>query len=320
MITLINRDRTLYDLEYRVADIVHEYQFTGKVDINTNAEGICLKRVKFYELLDYVCEKFKIEKKLINIYTVNALEEHDQYNIIIQPNHWILLTKQEIDTYYKIKNKQAELKTLSCFVGQVNWNRLILSSWLYNNFKDQCMLSFNYRNTDIDKLQSDLTMLNFYQSDALEEAVLFLKNTPIYVDELYHFKSTDINFKQHWHNVLNLTGFYDQIFIDLVVETYVMGHTFFPTEKTLRPIITKTPFIIMGPVNYLDNLKKLGFKTFGRWWDESYDFCEGVHRINEIKKIISYIMQWPQEKINQVLFEMSDVLEYNRNHYLTEKI
>ena len=59
--------------------------------------------------------------------------------------------------------------------------------------------------------------------------------------------------------------------MDIVVETYVSGQSFFPTEKTLRPIIAQTPFIVMGPKGYLANLRRMGFMTFGQWWDESYD-------------------------------------------------
>ena len=64
---------------------------------------------------------------------------------------------------------------------------------------------------------------------------------------------------------------YQKFLIDLVLETYATGATFFPTEKTLRPIIAKTPFIIFGPSGYLENMRRIGFKTFNNVIDESYD-------------------------------------------------
>jgi len=316
MISLVNRDREIYDLEYRVADIINEYQQTGKIDLDTNYEGLCLKRVKFYDVLDYLCDQFSIDKKKITIHTFNSLEKHDEYNIIVKTSHWLINTKSKVKKYYCPKIKKENLKTIGCFVGRVSWNRLILSSWLYKNYKDKCLISFNYNHTDVDKLCSDLTKINFYQADSIGDAVEFLKHTPILLDNLYHNKDSNITYSEHWKHVLNLLNYYDQIFLDLVVETYIMGNTFFPTEKTLRPIIAKTPFITLGPVNYLDNLRKLGFKTFSQWWDESYDYCEGIHRINEIKKVITNIMTWPQEKQQQVLKEMQGILDYNYNHYM----
>lgn len=314
MIYLVNRDRKIYDLEYRVADIISEYQTTGEVHISTNSEGISLHRADFYKVLDYVSDKFNIDKSKVYIHTVNILETHDKYNIISLPSNWWSEVRPHIDKFYTLTKKQSELKTLCSFMGRVNWHRLIMASWLYNRYQDQCLISFNYNHTDVDKVCSDLTEINFYQSDALEESVLFLKNCPLIVDDLYYNKV--VPYDEQWLNYLNPLTYYDRVFLDLVSETYIMGDTFFATEKTLRPIIAKTPFITVGPKNYLANLRQMGFKTFSRWWDESYDFCEGPLRILEIKKVITEIMLWPQERLQQTLQEMESVLEHNRTHYL----
>jgi len=47
--------------------------------------------------------------------------------------------------------------------------------------------------------------------------------------------------------------------------------TYYPTEKTLRPIVMKHPFIVLGPDNHLKNMRDQGFRTFGDFIDESYD-------------------------------------------------
>lgn len=317
MIELVNRDRKIYDLEYRVVDIVHEYQTIGEVHISTGGEGISLSRADFFDLLDYVCAKFNINKQKVYIHTFNILETHAEYNIVPTTSHWWYSVQPHIDKFYSPKSKSAELKTVCSFMGRVNWYRLIIASWMYNNYRDKCLMSFNYNHTDIDKKCSDLTEVNFYDSANLEEAVLFLKHCPIIIDDLYYNKV--VAYDDQWLNYLNPLNYYHDVFLDLVVETYVMGNTFFTTEKTLRPIIAKTPFIVVGPVNYLANLRVLGFKTFNQWWDESYDFCEGAHRLDEIKKVLADIFTWSQDKMHQVLIEMESVLEHNRNLYLGMK-
>jgi hypothetical protein len=304
MINLVNRDRTIYDLEYRVVDIIKEYQTTGKVEMSTNKEGICLDKAKFYELLDYICDKFNIDKSKITIYTHNFLESHCDYNIVKQQ---LLHFKKFVDIEFNT-NKSSDLKHMICLIGKINWNRMIIGSWLHCNFKDKIMMSFNYTHSDAEKLNSELTALNFYSEKDLEDAVLFLKHTPLTIDN--HFDAfNDAGFIAQYQ-VIN---YYNQIFLDLVCETYIMGETFFPTEKTFRPIKASTPFIVLGPKNYLQNLKSMGFKTFNQWWDESYDYCEGAHRIDEIKKVITIIMSWPQEKLQQTLIEMKDILNHNFN-------
>jgi len=314
MITLFNKDKVIYDLEYRIVDILEEYQRTGKIKISTNAEGICLNEVKFYDLLDYICEKFNIKKSDIIIYTANALEKHNEYIILTKKiNHWFELSRQSFPVDYR-SNKNKNLKTLGCFLGKINWNRTIIMSWLYNNYRDKSLLTFNYNHTDAEKINSGITDINFYMEDCLEEAVVFLKHTPLLLDNKYDAYE---NKNKELQAQYDLIEFYNQIFLDLVSETYIMGNTFFPTEKTFRPIIAKTPFIIMGPNGYLANFRALGFRTFDRWWSEDYDIYEGPNRIVEIKKILNEIFTWPQEKLQQILLEMQDILNYNYNHYMS---
>ena len=309
MITLINKDRFIYDLEYRILDIVEEYQTTGQVEISTNKEGICLDRVKFYDLLDYTCAKFNIDKSKVIIHTNNLLEKHDEYTIVIMPNNFIKnkpFNNLIPNSYIPFKSKQ--LRTIGCFVGRPMWNRIILISWLFDNFKEKCLLTCNYTASDSDKAYIRLDEVNFYYSDALEQVITFLKHTPMTLDLRY---DKLLEYDACYKGLFNLLNYYDQIFLDLVTETYVMGNTFFPTEKTTRPIVAKTPFIVMGPKNYLSNLRKMGFKTFNRWWNEDYDNYEGTRRVIEIQRLITNIMKWPQERLHTVLLEMEETLEHN---------
>ena len=103
----------------------------------------------------------------------------------------------------------------------------------------------------------------------------------------------------------------------MVIETYVSGISFFPTEKTLRPIIALTPFIVMGPRGYLENLKRIGFKTFSQWWDETYDDYSGYARIEKIKQVVNEICSWNNAKLHTVLTEMLEVLAHNKKHLQT---
>jgi hypothetical protein len=309
MINLINKDRFIYDLEYKSLDIIKEYVDTGQIEIIANNEGLCLEICGFYKFLDYLSDIFNIDKSKITIYTRNSLENHKFYNIKTLHNHWFNRTKKSIPNNYT-PTKDIKLKTIACFVGKINWNRLILLTYLNENFKEQSLITCHYRNEDAQKLQSELTELNFYASDELLNCIKFLNQCPLIIDD--EFDTYTIGPPEH----LTILQHYHKFFAELVIETYVMGNSFFPTEKTIRPIIAKTPFIVMGPTNYLNNLKKLGFKTFDRWWDESYDCVDGVERINQIKKIIETITSWSQERHQEVYYEMKDILEHNRNLYL----
>jgi hypothetical protein len=89
----------------------------------------------------------------------------------------------------------------------------------------------------------------------------------------------------------SLMRIYDQFQIEIVAETNTRGSTFFPTEKTVRPIMGSKPLIVFGPVDFLENLKKMGFHTFHKLWCEDYDRHEGVKRWNLMKKTIMHIVE-----------------------------
>jgi hypothetical protein len=142
----------------------------------------------------------------------------------------------------------------------------------------------------------------------LSSVTEFIKYCPIVLGE--GFINYTIGPPTHY----NIIHQYKNIFADLVVETYVSGTSFFPTEKTLRPIIARTPFIIMGPAGYLGNLKRMGFKTFNNWWDESYDNYSDYNRLRQIKLVLENIFKLNNDDLHSLLLNMQDTLEYNRNH------
>lgn len=89
----------------------------------------------------------------------------------------------------------------------------------------------------------------------------------------------------------SLLEFYDQFQIEIVPESTTLGQTFFPTEKTVRPIMGCKPILLCGARKFLHNLRNLGFRTFGSLWSESYDDLEDQDRWQAIKHIIMDIIR-----------------------------
>ena len=67
---------------------------------------------------------------------------------------------------------------------------------------------------------------------------------------------------------------YNKTNIEIVAETMNSENhddAFVITEKTVKPISMLHPFMVLTSYNYLKRLHNLGFKTFGEFFDESYD-------------------------------------------------
>jgi hypothetical protein len=115
----------------------------------------------------------------------------------------------------------------------------------------------------------------------------------------------------------DLLSVYPKFDIELVAETYTLGETFFPTEKTIRPVMASRPVIVYGPVNYLANFKKLGFQTYSSLWDESYDQFQGPQRWTAIKAVIQQLIELPRSQFIFLIESAQSIAQANRQHLTT---
>ena len=92
------------------------------------------------------------------------------------------------------------------------------------------------------------------------------------------------------------------------------------SEKTLRSFQAMRPVVLVAPPYSLEYLHKLGFKTFSKWWDESYDKIENhSKRFGAVLDIINYIDTLDMKQLQEIIIDMEDVLYYNYQHNLKLK-
>lgn len=93
------------------------------------------------------------------------------------------------------------------------------------------------------------------------------------------------------------------------------------TEKTIIPLNQRKPFLMLGGPYYLKHLKKLGFRTFSNFWDESYDNeVDNEIRMNMVIEIIKNINKKSLTELEDLRKEMMPILLHNekQNAYLTK--
>ena len=80
------------------------------------------------------------------------------------------------------------------------------------------------------------------------------------------------------------------------------------------------PFVVVGNPHILKTLQKYGFKTFDRWWDESYDNeFDFKKRAQMVLNIVKDLCNKTHEEWVQLMIEMEETLIHNKNvlHKLT---
>ncbi len=102
----------------------------------------------------------------------------------------------------------------------------------------------------------------------------------------------------------------------LVTETVAAGRRQHLTEKTFKPIALGMPFVIVGTQGCLKYLRSYGFKTFGDFWDESYDDEPDDHlRIEKIAHTLKKLDMLETKHKNDILHSAKEVIEHNWNHF-----
>lgn len=109
--------------------------------------------------------------------------------------------------------------------------------------------------------------------------------------------------------------FYKNTFCSFVLDTYCSEDHVVLDEKSFKPLAYGHPFLLLCNRGGLKTLQSIGFKTFGDFWDESYDDLQGYDRLEAIFKLILEIEKWSIDQINLVYNNMLPVIKHNQEHF-----
>jgi len=210
----------------------------------------------------------------------------EEYHNLIEYKSTLHLVPTPTNDTTNVKNRKFRKKFL-CPMGRYKKERWRLYNFIKNN--DDLEKNFYYSFNCIDSIEG-------YPTKLLES-----KNTRI-------AKEREI-WSNRYFNKLHTTSF-----CSVVSETLFNNDNpvKFISEKIYRPITSQQPFIVLGQSNVLSILKQFGFKTFDKWWDESYDqeLSEEI-RFNKIFKLINELNKKSLDELHEIYLEMIPILKHN---------
>lgn len=176
-------------------------------------------------------------------------------------------------------------------------HRILLQCFLLeNDLLDKGLISCG--DFDLDKTPHFLELHRLVPS--LKEIV------PIEID-----KPLEIN----WANDISGED-YHKTFLSLVTETHTDRNILFLSEKIFKPIYMGHPFILLGNPGTLKKLKSMGYKTFDKWWDESYDNEIDLRkRTQMIVSILKSLNEKTRDELIELRNEMKETLNWNQHIY-----
>lgn len=276
----------------------------GGIELNIEPEAICLKNLGLYKLLN------KFNFKQVNINTWNPLEQHLEYNILYRGDNFWFKKIETIDSELHTWNKN---KLFYCLFGRPTASRLGICAYLLDQYPSISHLHFSAAIDDNELVHYELDKLLTYRTASIAEAGALINKLPLLLSP------STLYTKYHGYKYADpLTSLYQDIFVDVLSESHVAGNTFFPTEKTTRPMWLKKPFIVFGSKNYLDYLHQMGFRTFSDFWSEEYDAHEGKDRFNKILTLIDSIAVKSTDELEKMYWDMQYTLDHNYNLLLAQ--
>jgi hypothetical protein len=314
-ITVVTSNNKIWNQEWVYADIAQAMACKTPFVLDFISEAPDLDLLGIYNFLAVKAQEFEFDLSKITVLTANALEQHSQIKIVYLPPIHLLDHARE---YIADVPKHPDLKHFGIFIGRSNAQRLHLATYLDRYCKDQTIMSYHLNFIDdfhINNIGLEDLIKHYGIQDVRDECnfmhrcpVRLRPDAPVVID-----KSLSLNPSQQL--LLNDQEYfaqtYQDFFIEIVCESFFTGRSFFPTEKIFRPIMLKTPFIVQGPQNFLQNLKILGFQTFSKWWDEGYAEDPDGQQLVEIKKIIDTLSAKSSAELYKMYTDMTDILEHN---------
>lgn len=257
-------------------------------------EAVCLKNLGVYDLLD--CFNFAS----VTIKTWNPFERHERYIVCNHGHSYCLDKKIQIDPTL---HDWDHSKTFLCFYHRPTAARLAMASYVMP------LSSIVHFSAEIDpdsREQFEFDKLLQWHPPSVTRAATLIDKLPLLQgskQRLTAFHGYDFDDP--------LTNLYRSILVDLVVENHVSGNTFFPTEKLVRPMVLKKPFVVFGSVNYLDYLHQMGFLTFNEFWSENYDGYEHGDRLIRIYQVIDKLASMNTQELIKMYWDMKFILDHN---------
>lgn len=252
------------------------------------------------EIYNEFCIKENIQNK-INIIPVatwarslkfsSNLEKVKEHEFLIEPKEKIFLCFNRIFRTHRVSllgllyNKGLVEKAYYSFTPQ-SWNINILKSYLSEKTTSIVLDEYS---KNLGKLPLILNNPDLKPANNIQE------------DDLKFFKNS-------YFSLVTETFFFSTI------NRYVDEHAVFFSEKIFKPILCKHPFVLVGRPKSLNYLKKLGFKTFHPYIDESYDLIENdedrlLAVVNEVERLSKKTTgEWMD-----LLKAVEEVVNYNFN-------
>lgn len=283
------------------------------------------------------CVKFQLPTEFF-LYFSASYGQHQEVNYICQQLHLtppaimesicIPLLTAETNIESIDYNIDSIKKHYVCLNRMMRSHRAMLLCYLdHHQLLQDGLVSYNF--TKVKQPDS----LSYTNSDVINNDVVFRITQPFHrINDFFSRTKSDVEiYDTYSKKFVGQSQFVDidthglpisefqppilqQGLICLVTESVFEYPYAYISEKTIKSILSRRPFVVLSSPGTLRDLRSLGFKTFDKMWNEDYDLISNASdRLSAVVKVMQYICQ---QNIRNLAKQVEDIVDYNYQHYM----
>jgi len=257
--------------------------------------------------IDQLCLQHGLDPELVWLISGNS--SADQYpNTVYWPElefmYWRSVDRKS-GAKYHIKSRSRAYTAL-CRIDKL-WRKVFMGDLWSHNLHQHGYFSYNQHLLGSEDNYFDCALSNDYLAGCQPRVDKFIAAGPFKVDELDTLA----------HNTYdqNMTHLYNDSYFNVVLETMIDVDSStgkFVTEKTFKPIFNNQFFVAVSSADHQRHLRELGYKTFGRCIDESYDsITNNQMRFLAVLNLTKSLIKSGQDNLHRLYQDLAPEIQHN---------
>lgn len=265
-------------------------------------DGENLKNLGFLDFLKDLCDRLDIDNSRVAISSFDSVKEYGWTSFV--PYYNILFWAQNI--MGSDVTVQDNAKLFGIAVGRFSPGRLRTLYEIDQIFADDTYMVCNFSPGELSWFEEKIHRRSSIEVQWARDKKF--DQDPTLPDEMKN--SGGLGWQHAYQYYHDLAANYH---IEIISETDHHSPRWF-TEKTGKCLVTGKPFLLAGGTGSLQNLRDMGFHTFGSVIDESYDQEPTLNqRLEKMLHVMESIRSSPDRE--HILTSMRQIAQYNRSNF-----
>ena len=257
--------------------------------------------------LNSLCEQHGIDQEMIWLISGNSSADHYE-NCVYWPElefmYWRTVDHGSNAQYHISPRSRAY--TGLCRIDKL-WRKVFMSDLWSHGLHKRGYFSYTQHLLGSEDDYHGCALDNNYLAECQSRVDQFIAAGPFRVDDL----------DTHAYNTYdqNMTDLYTDSYFNIVLETMIDVDNSggqFVTEKTFKPIFNNQFFVAVSSVDHLRHLRNLGYKTFGRCIDESYDsVANNQDRFEQVLDLTKSLIRSGQDNLHCLYQDLAPEIQHN---------